>query len=165
MEIDPEAYELALSQERRALKLTSTFKAAVKANDGYAAGAKKPKAKKKNDSDGDGDFNEGEHDRDENGMFIQTGDSGAEVRAVGAALGSRQLNNTFDEQMAQEVRNYQQDNGLLVDGIVGSQTATALLGKDADKKNPGEITESQKKALIKQMRTSNATKARRAEKK
>lgn len=163
MDLNLSLFQEELTTERKKLQLATAFKDKTAKADTYKAGGKNAKVKK--DGQGDPNFDENEHKRDENGMFIQTGDSGAEVRAVGAALGERSLSNQFDDNMETAVRNYQQDNGLLVDGIVGQQTAGALLGKDGENINPGEIKESQKKALVKQMRTSNATKKRRAEKK
>lgn len=164
MDLNLSLFEEELAKERRRLMLATAFKEKVTRAESNRPGGAKSKADP-NAKPGDPNFDENEHKRDESGMFIQSGDSGAEVRAVGAALGERSLSNSFDDKMEESVRNYQQDNGLLVDGIVGAQTADSLLGRDAENKNPGEISESQKKALVKQMRTSNATKQRRAEKK
>ena len=82
------------------------------------------------------------------GKFIQAGSSGDLVGAVQKLLPTQKgkPDGEFGDATAQAVRRYQRQNDLLVDGIVGSQTASALLG---DKADPGALTGDLRKGLRK----------------
>lgn len=59
------------------------------------------------------------------GTYLATGSSGSQVSAVEEALGVP-ADGYFDERLARAVRNFQSENGLVVDGIVGPETSAAL---------------------------------------
>ncbi|WP_152655059.1 C40 family peptidase [Oceanobacillus sp. CFH 90083] len=66
-----------------------------------------------------------------NSSLIQQGDSGSNVENIQSALhnlgySSSNVDGIFGELTAQDVRNFQSDQGLQVDGIVGPNTAAAL---------------------------------------
>lgn len=57
--------------------------------------------------------------------YLTTGSEGPEVSAVEEALGVP-ADGYFDEQLYRAVRDFQTENGLLIDGIVGPETSGAL---------------------------------------
>lgn len=161
MKYDPDKYEEELARARADLKLT-VFANAVKSSPrkktpGRGIAAEVAEAQEYYENNGT--FDESKHRRGADGKFIQKGAAGAEVRAIADAMGMNNLPNEFDEDFEARVKEYQQRNGLLVDGLVGRQTAASLLEQeDADNTKPGDITDRQMKRLVKQMRRSNATK-------
>ena len=85
---------------------------------------------------------------DKGGQFISknSGDRASTV-AVQAAVGAKQ-DGQFGDKTQAAVRVFQQKHGLKVDGIVGKQTASAMLGnRSASKLNTGAMTDSQRKRL------------------
>jgi peptidoglycan hydrolase-like protein with peptidoglycan-binding domain len=163
MKYDRDTYEQELAEARRELHLT-VFANAIKSRypskkKGQGTAVAEAEAQDEYKGTGDGTFEEGKHQRGADGKFITKGASGPEVRAIGDALGMTNLPNEFDDRMEERVREFQQSNGLLVDGLVGRQTAAAMLEQeDADTAKPGDITDRQMKRLVKQMRRSNAQK-------
>lgn len=81
------------------------------------------------------------------GKFIAKGSSGAAVNEVQKRLGKKQTGQfAFDTVAA--VQNFQREHGLKVDGVVGAQTAQALLGnRNAKAVKPGELSAADRKAL------------------
>lgn len=81
------------------------------------------------------------------GKFIKKGSSGTPVNRVQARLGVRQTGSfAFDTEAA--VRNFQRQHGLQVDGVVGAQTAQALLGnRNAKAVKPGALSSADAHAL------------------
>lgn len=81
------------------------------------------------------------------GKFIAKGSSGAPVRAVQKHLGLQQTGSfAFDTEAA--VQNFQRAHGLAVDGVVGAQTAQALLGnRNAKAVTPGALSSADARAL------------------
>jgi peptidoglycan hydrolase-like protein with peptidoglycan-binding domain len=59
------------------------------------------------------------------GGYLTTGSEGSAVSAVEQALGVT-VDGYFDERLYRAVRDFQTENGLLVDGIVGPETSGAL---------------------------------------
>lgn len=82
------------------------------------------------------------------GQFISGGSTGADVKAVERGLGL-QVTGTYSSGVAASVRSYQRKHGLLVDGIVGRQTALALAGMPhrARKVGPGALDAHSRKLL------------------
>jgi peptidoglycan hydrolase-like protein with peptidoglycan-binding domain len=83
----------------------------------------------------------------EGGRFVKKGDTGAGVATVQKKLGVQPTGAfAFDTQAA--VQNFQREHGLQVDGVVGAQTAQALLGnRNAKAVAPGALSSSDRKAL------------------
>lgn len=162
MKYDRDTFEEELARARAELNLTvfaNAIKGRYKKQPGQGVAAEEAEAQAEYEGRGDGTFDEQKHKRGADGKFINKGSSGTEVRAVADALGMANLPNEFDDNMEARVREYQQRNGLLVDGLVGRQTAASMLEQeDADTTKPGEITDRQMKRLVKQMRRSNADK-------
>lgn len=81
------------------------------------------------------------------GEFVKKGDSGQAVKTVQAKLGVQQTGAfAFDTQAA--VQSFQRAHGLQVDGVVGAQTAQALLGnRNAKAVTPGALSSADAKAL------------------
>lgn len=81
------------------------------------------------------------------GKFVKAGSTGTPVKRVQAKLGVKQTGSfAFDTQAA--VRAFQRKHGLVVDGIVGAQTAQALLGnRNAKAVKPGALSAADAKAL------------------
>lgn len=71
------------------------------------------------------------------GQFIRKGASNQAVKGVQSKLGIK-TTGTFDASTKKRVEQFQRKHGLVVDGIVGAQTASALLGKSAQK--PGVMS-------------------------
>lgn len=61
----------------------------------------------------------------EGSIYLASGSSGSQVSAVEEALGVP-ADGYFDKQLTNAVRGFQSENGLMVDGIVGPETAGAL---------------------------------------
>lgn len=81
------------------------------------------------------------------GQFVAKGSSGTPVNKVQKAL-KRQQTGSFDEHTKQAVEAFQRANGLKVDGVVGAQTAQALLGnRNARTVTPGALSTADAKAL------------------
>lgn len=106
----------------------------------------------------DSDF-EKKHPRgkgDKGGQFVRKGDTGQEVAAVQRAVGApvtaaggarSDKPGSFGYNTAASVRMFQRKHGLKVDGVVGRQTAAALLGSKGAKVTPGAITDDQRRGL------------------
>lgn len=101
------------------------------------------KADNKNDGPTDPEF-EKKHPRDENGQWIEKGASGQEVRKIQRKVGMDEPTGKFDNETVSAVKQYQQENNLQVDGIVGQQTAASMMGDEAP---VGELTDKQRKWL------------------
>lgn len=81
------------------------------------------------------------------GKFIAKGSSGTPVKKVQRALG-RQQTGKFAADTHAAVERFQRQHGLKVDGVVGAQTAQALLGnRNAKAVKPGELSAADRKAL------------------
>lgn len=61
-------------------------------------------------------------------MLLRLGSQGQEVKELQQALGLKVTGN-FDQQTKDAVLEYQRANGLIVDGLVGPQTLSALREK------------------------------------
>ena len=92
--------------------------------------------KKKSSSSSSSSYDPQKHPRDQMGQFLQKGHSGGAVKGVQTRLGIK-TTGTFNDQTKSRVERYQRNHGLLVDGIVGAQTASSLLGKTVRK--PGKL--------------------------
>lgn len=93
---------------------------------------------------------------DKGGQFVRKGDTGEEVEAVQRAVGAPVTQSggarsdkpgSFGYNTAASVRAFQRKHGLQVDGVVGRQTAAALLGSKGSKVAPGRITDDQRRGL------------------
>lgn len=62
------------------------------------------------------------------GQFIQSGSSGAEVRGIQHRVGAR-VDGQYGSQTTAAVKTFQRTHRLVVDGVVGRQTALALSGQ------------------------------------
>lgn len=104
---------------------------------------------------------EAQHPRgtgEQGGQFIKKGQSGAAVRAVQQEIGMGQPTGNFDQATVKAVKQYQRDNGLAVDGIVGAQTAASLLGSTA--RAPGALGQNQEVKLAQMIKAKGKTKGR-----
>jgi peptidoglycan hydrolase-like protein with peptidoglycan-binding domain len=77
--------------------------------------------------------------------FLQTGSSGAYVRSLQHTLSQKMKKidlsgGTYNAQTTSAVRSYQRQHGLQVDGVVGTQTLSALRGQGGKKVDPGKFT-------------------------
>jgi peptidoglycan hydrolase-like protein with peptidoglycan-binding domain len=81
------------------------------------------------------------------GKFVRKGSSGTLVKEVQKRLGVAQTGSfAFDTVAA--VKSFQRERGLQVDGVVGAQTAQALLGnRNAKVVKPGALSAADAKAL------------------
>lgn len=61
------------------------------------------------------------------GQFVQSGSSGAEVRSVQHRIGAK-VDGQFGAKTTAAVKRFQREHRLVVDGVVGKQTALALAG-------------------------------------
>lgn len=109
---------------------------------------------------GSGNFDESKHKRAPagstgGGRFVSKGDSGSAVRNVQRSLGVDAPSGNFDRKTERAVREFQRDNGLQVDGVIGAQTAAALLGDQ--EQDPGELRAGQLKQLRKRRELQEAT--------
>lgn len=86
----------------------------------------------------------------EGGKFVKKGSSGADVRAVQAAVGARE-DGKFGRFTESAVRRFQRQHGLVVDGKVGHQTALALAGRfeAAKRANTGRLTDQDRRRIAK----------------
>jgi hypothetical protein len=88
----------------------------------------------------------------EGGQFVRNGsgrESGdrLETLAVQRTVGAKE-DGEFGDRTEVAVKRFQQRHGLQVDGVVGKQTASAMLGnRSASKLNTGAVTDSQRKRL------------------
>jgi len=89
-----------------------------------------------------------------NGCSTRLGDRGDNVRGIQQALSIRgysvgEIDGIFGQATLLSVRNFQRDNGLLVDGIVGKETMKALinsaLGKSLESKSASKAQEPTRK--------------------
>lgn len=93
------------------------------------------------------------------GKFVQKGGSGEQVSAVQDRLGVK-ATGTFDEATRRAVIAFQKKNGLKVDGIVGRQTAAAMLGNSgASKIAPGSLRSGQARRLIRKNSSSSSSRS------
>ena len=94
-----------------------------------------------------GAFQENDHPRSPTGEFIEKGDSGPLVDTIQGALGVKSSGD-YDMATIRAVRRFQRQNDLQVDGVIGQQTAAALLGNDkADSIDVGAIRPGQLRRL------------------
>lgn len=162
MELDQRAYGEALKRQRAAagLELTTAFQTRTAIGGPFAgtgSGAlkrsqglkRKDTAKATAHQPGGSAFQENQHPRDPTGKFIEKGDSGAEVKAAQDLLGIK-TDGKFGRSTVKSVREFQRKNGLQVDGVIGQQTAAALLGNSkASSITPGALRPGQYQRLIK----------------
>jgi peptidoglycan hydrolase-like protein with peptidoglycan-binding domain len=99
----------------------------------------------------DSKYDEKKHPRGEKGtpqggQFVSKGDSGAEVKGLQAELGLEEATGTFDAETVEAVKDYQREHDLLVDGVVGSQTAASMQGREA---KVGALSKADKRFLRK----------------
>jgi peptidoglycan hydrolase-like protein with peptidoglycan-binding domain len=99
----------------------------------------------------DSKYDEKKHPRGQKGtpqggQFVSKGDSGAEVKGLQAELGLEEATGTFDAETVEAVKDYQRENGLQVDGVVGSQTAASMQGREA---KVGSLSKADKRFLRK----------------
>jgi murein L,D-transpeptidase YcbB/YkuD len=117
----------------------------------HVAGQLAAERKKRAGQPTPGDFNakhpRGGRGTSQGGKFIKAGSSGTPVSEVQKRLGVQQTGHfAFDTVAA--VKNLQRKKGLKVDGIVGAQTAQALLGNsNAKAVAPGALSSADAKAL------------------
>lgn len=83
----------------------------------------------------------------EGGRFVKSGSSGAEVSGLQDELGMKKTDGEFGKSTVKAVKEYQRENELQVDGIVGSQTAASLQGREA---SVGSLSKSDMRYLRKQ---------------
>jgi peptidoglycan hydrolase-like protein with peptidoglycan-binding domain len=108
----------------------------------------KPEKASSSSSSSSSEFNK-KHPRgsgSQGGQFIRKGASNQAVTGVQKKLGIK-TTGTFGGNTIQAVKKYQREHGLVVDGIVGAQTASSLLGKSAMK--PGAMSTGLRHALKK----------------
>lgn len=102
-------------------------------------------------SKGDPEFEKkhprGKEGSSEGGKFIKKGSSGSEVRGAQRKLGVS-TTGTFNEATRRAVIAFQKKHGLVVDGIIGRQTAAAMLGnKNASSLATGKLGDKQARKL------------------
>lgn len=103
----------------------------VKPYDAQAEKRKKDRKKREREGRGSGSFDENKVKRgmgDQGGQFVSKGDTGHMVGTVQGKLGIEQTG-VYDAGTAASVVAFQKRHGLVVDGIVGRQTALALTGQ------------------------------------
>lgn len=168
MELDQQAHAEALVEAKRAAGLPvdeSTLALAFAFGTGGVSPSKvakpgKPAKRRQNKGPGNPNFQEQAHPRNAAGEFIEAGDSGRPVKAVQTALGIKNVDGSFGPKTVNRVRKFQRENGLQVDGIVGQQTAAALLGNDnAENVDPGALRPGQYHRLVKSLNGTNAGKS------
>lgn len=116
-------------------------------NSRLEARREKKRAKGSSDSDFESKHPRGSEGTPEGGRFVQKGSSGSATRTVQEAVGAK-TDGQFGPRTQARVKAFQKRHGLQVDGIVGKQTSAAILGnRQADKLNPGQMTESQRARL------------------
>ena len=113
------------------------------------------------------EFSEEKHPRapkgsPDGGQFstVGKGDSGNLVTGAQSALGMEDPSGNFDKATEQAVREYQEENGLQVDGVIGSQTAASMQGREAE---VGELSKNDKRWLRRQGRELTETLKRGSE--
>jgi hypothetical protein len=89
---------------------------------------KPPKAKSSSTKSSSSKYDPNKHPRDQIGQFLQKGHTGPAVKGIQQKLGIKPTG-TYDSSTVARIRTYQENHGLVVDGIVGAQTAASLLGK------------------------------------
>ncbi len=139
---DPLQYQLHLAAARKSARIKqdkatkekpwgTTNVEQARVNVGLVSGTPRPS--------GTTVFDESKHPRGFGGKWIGKGASGAAVTAVQARLGGGLATDSqFGPKTEAAVRKYQKEHKLKVDGLVGAQTAAALLGQGA--KKPGALT-------------------------
>lgn len=100
-----------------------------------------------------GSFDEKKHPRGragtaEGGRFVQSGSSGSEVRAVQHRVGAK-ADGQYGSKTTAAVKAFQRAHRLVVDGVVGHQTALALAGKmhKARAARTGALRDSDREAI------------------
>lgn len=175
MELDQAAYYEALEAEgvelepwQRELVLATAFQTRTAiggpfAGTSSAAGRRSHKltvqdrAKSKAVGSSTGKFEEAKHPRSPTGEFIQSGSTGAAVKSIQGTLGIKE-DGEFGKRTTSRIREFQRNHGLQVDGVVGQQTAAALLGNDnAEAIDPGALRPGQAKRLIKSDTSSSSS--------
>lgn len=73
------------------------------------------------------------------GQFISSGATGPVVKGIQKRLGVK-TTGTFEQQTKKRIETFQRKHGLQVDGVIGKQTATALLTHGKTKVSVGAIT-------------------------
>ena len=75
------------------------------------------------------------------GRFIEKGASGSGAAAVARKVGVKNYGGEYDRRVENAVKQFQQRRGLQVDGVVGRQTAAAMLGQG--RQETGSLTPEQ----------------------
>lgn len=98
----------------------------------------------------DGDFEKkhprGKEGTSEGGRFVRSGSSGDDVKAVQDKVGAKQ-DGEYGEKTRAAVMDFQRKHGLVVDGIVGHQTAVQLAGGDGKSAKAGDLKGSDREKL------------------
>lgn len=136
---DEDAFQAALAEERtdRGLSIMD------EARESAAVGRKRAqtaRAKKADSQSSDPNF-EGKHPRGFGGKFIRGGASNAPkpvLQGIKEKLGG--------ELTEESIRDFQKEHGLQVDGVIGHQTASAILGNG--KAKVGALTRHDKRRLF-----------------
>lgn len=148
-DFDEDAFMVALADEakERGLDLTALITRAKESISGYNASKKtsssSSSASSKTSTESNPEFN-AKHKRGFGGKFIRGGGSGAPtpvVKGIAHKLGAKNGNLSTEG-----IENFQKSHGLTVDGIIGHQTATALLG--GGKTEVGALTKHDKRRLF-----------------
>lgn len=132
------------------LEAESTYEAFVSSNQ-HVSSQVAAEAKKRGSLPTPADFNK-KHPRGgkgsaSGGKFVKKGSSGTPVKEVQKRLGIAQTG-AFAYDTVAAVKEFQREKGLQVDGVVGRQTAQALLGnRNAKAITPGVLSTADAKAL------------------
>lgn len=140
---DQDAFQAALAQERADHGLSIIDEARASAAVGRKRAQRDRKEKRESKSKTgatDRDF-ENKHPRGFDGKFIRAGGSGAPkpvIEGIKKKLGG--------ELTEESIREFQKKHGLQVDGVIGHQTASAILGDGKAKVGP--LTKKDKRRLF-----------------